>query len=130
MEENKQNFTTIDEYIMLYPPEIQEKLAVLRKLIHSTAPEATEAISWGMPTFKLQGNLVHFAVFKKHIGFYPGESGIRVFQDKMQEFKSSKGAVQFPLDKPLPLKLVEEIVLYRVKENKELALSKKKKNNA
>lgn len=126
MEENKQDFTTIDEYIMLYPPEIQEKLNALRALIHSAAPEVTEAISWRMPTFKLYGNLVHFAVFKNHIGLYPGESGIRVFEDKMKDYKSSKGAVQFPLDKPLPLKLVEEIVLYRVKENTELALSKKK----
>jgi uncharacterized protein YdhG (YjbR/CyaY superfamily) len=126
MEENKQDFTTIDEYIMLYPPEIQEKLKALRALIHSAAPEVTEAISWRMPTFKLYGNLVHFAVFKNHIGLYPGESGIRVFEDKMKDYKSSKGAVQFPLDKPLPLKLVEEIVLYRVKENTELALSKKK----
>jgi len=126
MEENKQDFTTIDEYIMLYPPEIQEKLNALRALIHSAAPEVTEAISWRMPTFKLYGNLVHFAVNKNHIGLYPGESGIRVFEDKMKDYKSSKGAVQFPLDKPLPLKLVEEIVLYRVKENTELALSKKK----
>ncbi len=74
MEENKQDFTTIDEYIMLYPPEIQEKLNALRALIHSAAPEVTEAISWRMPTFKLYGNLVHFAVFKNHIGLYPGES--------------------------------------------------------
>ncbi|WP_033165161.1 DUF1801 domain-containing protein [Clostridium sp. KNHs205] len=126
MEENKQDFTTIDEYIRLYPAEVQEKLTALRELIHSAAPEATEAISWRMPTFRLHGNLVHFAVFKKHIGFYPGESGIRVFEDRMKDYKSSKGAVQFPLDKPLPLNLVEEIVLYRVKENTELALSKKK----
>ncbi|MDF2868676.1 MAG: hypothetical protein K0R05_251 [Anaerocolumna sp.] len=126
MEENKQDFTTIDEYIMLYPPEIQKKLNALRAQIHSAAPEVTEAISWRMPTFKLYGNLVHFAVFKNHIGLYPGESGIRVFEDKIKDYKSSKGAVQFPLDKPLPLKLVEEIVLYRVKENTEIALSKKK----
>jgi uncharacterized protein YdhG (YjbR/CyaY superfamily) len=126
MEENKQDFTTIDEYIRLYPAEVQEKLTALRELIHSAAPEATEVISWRMPTFRLHGNLVHFAAFKKHIGFYPGESGIRVFEDRMKDYKSSKGAVQFPLDKPLPLKLVEEIVLYRVKENTELALSKKK----
>lgn len=127
MEENRQEFITIDEYIKLYPEEVQEKLNLLRELIHSAAPEATEAISYKMPTFKLFGNLVHFAAYKNHIGFYPGESGIRVFEDKMKEYKHSKGTVQFPLDKPLPLELIEEIVLYRVQENTEIALSKKKR---
>lgn len=126
MEEKKLDFTTIDEYIMLYPQEIQEKLTALRELIHSAVPEVTEAISWRMPTFKHYGNLVHFAVFKNHIGLYPGESGISVFKDKMKDYKSSKGAVQFPNDKPIPFELVEEIVRYRAKENEELALSKKK----
>jgi uncharacterized protein YdhG (YjbR/CyaY superfamily) len=117
MGENKKSFQTIDEYILRFPVEVQEKLKMLRKTIKEAAPEAKEKISWQMPTFYLYGNLVHFAAYKNHIGFYPGTSGIENFKEKIYEYKSSKGAVQFPLDKPLPLKLISDIVQFRVAEN-------------
>lgn len=116
MEEDN-NIKTIDEYIAQFPAEIQERLQSLRKVIREAAPGAGEKISWRMPTFTLKGNLVHFAAFKHHIGFYPGANGIEMFKDKLTEYKSSKGAVQFPLDKPLPFELVREIVKFRVSEN-------------
>ncbi|MDF2589104.1 MAG: hypothetical protein K0S41_2945 [Anaerocolumna sp.] len=126
MEENKMNPTTIDEYIMQFPPEIQEKLQILRSVIKEEAQDATEKISWAMPTFYLHGNLVHFACFKKHIGFYPGENGIAVFKDRFHDYKYSKGAVQFPIDKPIPFDLIREIVKFRVTENISEAEKKKK----
>lgn len=109
---------TINEYIAQYPPEIQEKLNEMRAVIVKAAPEAKEKISWGMATFTLNGNLVHFAGQKHHVGFYPGVSGVENFKDKLAEYKTSKGAIQFPYSKPLPLKLIDEIVRFRVKENK------------
>lgn len=118
---------TIDEYIAQFPPEVQEKLAAVRNTIREAAPEATEKISWQMPTFYLHGNLVHFAAMKKHIGFYPGPSGVAAFAPKLTEYKTSKGAIQFPLNKPLPLDLIREIVTFRVAENKKTAEEKKKK---
>ena len=117
MEESKNTPKTIEEYIDQFPTEIQEKLQSLRKVIKETAPTAAEKISWQMPTFALNGNLVHFAAHKKHIGFYPGASGIENFQHKITEYQSSKGAIQFPLDKPLPFELIKEIVAFRVNEN-------------
>ena len=108
---------TIDEYIAGFPRDIQVMLERLRKTIGKAAPAATEKISYRIPTFYLNGNLVHFAAFKHHIGFYPTSSGIGAFRDELGEYNASKGAVQFPLDKPLPLKLVRKIVEYRVKEN-------------
>jgi uncharacterized protein YdhG (YjbR/CyaY superfamily) len=117
MQEEKMIFATVDEYIRQYPPEIQEKLQLLRKTILEAAPEAAEKISWQMPTFTLNGNLVHFAVHKNHIGFYPGPSGIEAFQERFGNYKRSKGAVQFPLKEPLPLALVAEIVRFRALEN-------------
>lgn len=108
----------IDEYILGFPNEMQVILQQVRETIRQAAPEATETISWGMPTFKLKGNLVHFAGYKKHIGFYPGASGIETFKEKFSGYKYSKGAVQFPIDKPMPLILIAEIVKFRVKENK------------
>lgn len=127
MEENKNVLKSIDEYILQFSPEVQEKLQSLRKVIKESAPEAEEKISWQMPTFALHGNLVHFAAHKKHIGFYPGASGIAAFKDKLLEFKGSKGAVQFPIDKPLPYELIKEIVRFRVSENIMEAESKVKK---
>lgn len=115
--ENK-SIATIDDYIAQFLPEIQEILQSLRNVIREAAPEASEKISWQMPTFFLNGNLVHFAAFKKHIGFYPAPSGIETFKDKLVGYKTSKGAVQFPIDKPLPFDLIREIVAFRVKENK------------
>ena len=107
----------IDNYIMQYPEEVQIKLNEIRNLIRDTAPEATEKMSWQMPTFYLKGNLVHFSLHKKHIGFYPGSSGVENFESELGEYKHSKGAVQFPLNKPLPRELIKRIVEFRVKEN-------------
>lgn len=111
------NITTIDEYIAQFSPDIQGRLESLRNAIREAAPEANEKISWRMPTFTLNGNLVHFAAHKNHIGFYPGPSGIEFFSEKLSEYKNSKGAVQFPNNKPLPFDLIKEIVFFRVSEN-------------
>ena len=116
-------YTTIDEYIAGFPDEIQEKLREIRRVIHETAPEATEKISYQMPTFFLNGNLVHFAAFKNHIGFYPAPTGLDAFKDEIAQYPNSKGAVQFPFDRPIPFDLVRRIVVFRREEN----LKKKKK---
>lgn len=113
----RKKFETIDEYIVEFSEDIQEILENMRKVIQEAAPEAEEVISYGMPTFKFHGNLVHFAAYKNHIGFYPAPSGIERFKKEILEYKSSKGAVQFPLDEPIPYDLVEKIVIFRVKEN-------------
>ena len=113
----KKQYKNIDEYISLFPKEIQDKLKEIRKTIRESAPEASEAISYQMPTFKLNGNLVHFAAFKNHIGFFPTPSGIATFKKELSKYTTSKGTIQFPLDKPIPLDLVRRIVKYRVKEN-------------
>ena len=120
-------FNTIDEYIALYPEEIQKKLQEIRSVIKETAPDATEKISYQMPTFFLKGNLVHFAAYKNHIGFYPVPSGIEKFKEELSHFKGAKGSVQFPIEKPMPLDLIRRIVLFRVEENLENAERKAKK---
>ena len=125
MEENK--IDSVDEYIMNSPPELHERLEKLRKVIKEAAPDAGEKISWGMPTFVLHGNLVHFAVHKNHIGFYPAPSGIEAFKDELAEYKSSKGAVQFPIAKPLSFELISNIVKFRAAENKKSAEEKLEK---
>lgn len=107
----------IDSYIATFPAKQQELMRQLRQVIRETAPEATEKISWAMPTFYLKGNLVHFAAYKNHIGFYPSSSGIARFAREFAGLKFSKGAVQFPLDKPLPADLIRRIVAFRVAEN-------------
>jgi len=117
---------TIDDYIAQFPPEIQVLLQEIRAVIHEAAPEAVEAISYQMPTYKLHGNLVHFAAFKNHIGFYPAPSGIEAFMDDLAAYQCSKGAIRFPLDQPLPLDLVRRIVVYRVQENEAAAARKGK----
>ena len=117
---------TIDDYIAQFPPEIQALLQEMRAVIHAAAPDAVEAISYQMPTFKLYGNLVHFAAFKKHIGFYPTPSGITEFAKELSAYQSAKGSVQFPLDKPLPFDLVSRIVKFRVQENLARAAAKAK----
>ena len=109
--------TTIDEYIAQFPPDVQEKLREIRAVIREAAPGAVEKISYQMPTFYLNGNLVHFAAHPHHIGFYPTPSGIEAFKDEISAYKSSKGAVQFPLDQPIPYELIGKIVKYRVAEN-------------
>ena len=108
---------TIDEFIAGYPKETQLLLQELRECIHKEAPEATETISYGIPTFKLNGNLVHFGAYEHHIGFYPASKAMQVFKQEMKQYKTSKGAVQFPLDQPLPLDLVRRIVKYRMAVN-------------
>jgi uncharacterized protein YdhG (YjbR/CyaY superfamily) len=110
-------FKSIDEYIATFPKEVQVVLEELRQVIRESAPEAEEAIRYQIPTFRLNGNLVHFAAHKNHIGFYPTPSAIERFKGKLSAFKTSKGAVQFPLYEPIPFDLVREMVEFRVKEN-------------
>lgn len=127
MDENKSTYKTIDEYIMQFQPEIQEILITMRKVIKEAAPDAVELISYQMPAFKQHGNLVYFAAFKNHIGFYPTASGISAFKQEFSGYKSSKGAVQFPVDKPIPYELISRVVQFRVAECKALAENKSKK---
>ncbi len=108
----------IDEYIATFPEDTQKVLQQVRLTISKAAPNAEEAISYGIPTFKLNGNLVHFAGYKSHIGFYPGAAGIATFRKEISAYKGAKGSVQFPLDQPLPLKLISEIVKFRDRENR------------
>lgn len=116
----KQKASDVEIYITTFPVQTRKLLNQIRKTIQKAAPAATETINYGIPTFQLHGNLVHYAAFKNHIGFYPGASGIKIFKKKLSVFKNAKGSVQFPLQKPLPIKLITEIVKYRVKENTEL----------
>ncbi len=120
------SITTIDAYIATFPASTQALLQQMRSTIAKAAPKADEAISYGMPTFKLQGNLVHFAGYKNHIGFYPAPSGIVNFAEDLKKYQTSKGAIQFPIDEKLPLALVTKIVKFRVKENLAKAAAKKK----
>jgi len=117
MDSNKVRFTSIDEYIAAFPEEIRKILQELRATIKAAAPEAQEKISYQIPTFALKGNLVHFAAFKNHVGFYPTSSGTRAFKKELSIYDGAKGTVRFPLDKPLPLKLISKIVKFRVAEN-------------
>ncbi len=112
--DNSKSYKNIDEYINLYPSDVREVLEQLRNEINSVAPEAIEVISYNMPAFKLSEVLVYFAAYKKHIGFYPTPDAITEFKDELVSYKTSKGAVQFPLDKPLPLDLIRRMVKYRI----------------
>ena len=116
----------IDEYIAGFPEPVQQMLEQIRTTIKKAAPRAEEAIKYAMPTFVFHGNLVHFAAFKNHIGFYPAPMGLAEFKKELSGYKGSKGAVQFPLDKPLPLTLIGKIVKYRVKVTLEKEKAKKK----
>lgn len=127
MKKDTVGFKSIDEYIATFPVEVQVLLEELRATIKAAAPEAEEKISYQMPTFFLTGNLVHFAAYRKHIGFYPSSSGIQAFKRELSVFKGAKGSVQFPLDRPLPLELVGRIVKYRVAENLKRAEEKSKR---
>ena len=118
---------TIDEYISLHPPKVQELLQKIRTLIQRAAPGAKEAINYQIPTFVFNGNLVHFAAYKNHIGFYPTSRGIEEFKKEFINYKWSKGAVQFPLNEPLPKQLITRIVRSRVTDEKIKAESKQKK---
>ncbi len=125
MKENRPPVSTIDDYIAEFPPEIQDILQKIRITIKSAAPDAEEKISYQMPTFVLYGNLVHFAAFKNHIGFYPTPSGVDGFKDELVEYVSAKGSIQFPLSSPIPYDLISRIVTYRVAENTKNAYEKK-----
>jgi uncharacterized protein YdhG (YjbR/CyaY superfamily) len=115
----KKQYKNIDEYIAGFPQDIQLKLGEIRRVIKAAAPEAREAISYGMPAFKLNGVLVYFAAFKDHIGFFPTGSGVSHFEKELEPYHTSKGTVRFSLDKPLPLGLITKIVKFRVKETRE-----------
>ncbi|MDZ7626036.1 MAG: DUF1801 domain-containing protein [Ignavibacteriaceae bacterium] len=113
----KTNFKSVDQYIKSFPEDVQIILKLVRDAIKSEAPKSVETINYGIPTFKLNGNLVHFAAFKNHIGFYPTPGAIKKFRIELSDYKSATGSVQFPLDKPIPIPLIKKIVKYRVKEN-------------
>ena len=112
-------FEDIDSYIASFPEETRKLLQLLWITISKAAPQAKETINYGMPTFTLKGNLVHFAAFKNHIGFYPTPSGIEAFKKELSGYVGAKGSVQFPLSKPIPFDLITRIVKFRVKESME-----------
>lgn len=116
MEPEEVRAETIDQYIAAFPPAVKRILRAMRKVIQQAAPEATERISYRMPTFHLNGNLVHFAAFKNHIGFFPTPSGVAAFEDELGDYVHAKGSIQFPLDEPIPYDLVRRITEYRVAE--------------
>jgi len=118
---------TIDEYIVDFPPDVQAILKKLRATIRKAAPDAEEAMKYRLPTFVLNGNLVHFGAFKKHIGFYATPTGNEKFRKELSAYEGAKGSVQFPLDKPIPYDLVSRMVKFRVKENLDKAAAKRKK---
>lgn len=124
--EGKVTYESIDDYISKFPPEIQEILSTIRKVIKEAAPDAEEKISYQMPTFALHGNLVHFAAFKNHVGFYPTPNGIDAFKEELSVYKGAKGSIQFPLNQPMPYELISKIVKYRVAENIKKAEDKRK----
>lgn len=116
MATSRTKFDDIDGYIASFPEETRELLEQLRSTIRKAAPEAKETINYGIPTFTLKGNLVHFAAFKNHIGFYPTPSGIEAFKNDLSAYEGAKGSVKFSLDKPIPFELIGRIVEFRVKE--------------
>jgi uncharacterized protein YdhG (YjbR/CyaY superfamily) len=116
----------IDEYIAGFPADVQEKLQQVRRTIREAAPDAEEAISYQIPTFRLNGNLIHFAAFAKHIGMYPAPRGNEAFKDELARYGGGKGTVQFPFNQPIPFDLITRIVQFRVEENLRQAKQKKK----
>jgi uncharacterized protein YdhG (YjbR/CyaY superfamily) len=127
MKKDSTSPANIDEYIAGFPEDIQVILQKIRKMVHTAAPEAQEKISYQMPTFFLEGNLVHFAAFKNHIGFYPTPSGTEKFKKEISAYQAAKGSIQFPLDEPMPYELITRIVEFRMKENLAKAKAKRKK---
>lgn len=123
----KKTAATIDEYIGGFPAEVQQKLQNVRLAVQKAAPQAVEAIKYAIPTFVLHGNLVSFAAWKKHIGFYPAPWQVEAFKEGLSAFKGEKGTVKFPLDEPMPIELIGRIVKYQLARNEEKALAKKKK---
>ena len=124
MESNKNTVNSIDEYIAKFPEEVQRILIELRAVIKESAPDAEERISYKMPTFALKGNLVHFAAYKNHIGFYPTPNGIQAFKKELSIYEGAKGSIKFPIDRSLPLELISKIVKFRVTENLKNAKNK------
>ena len=122
----KGSFRTIDEYIQAFPSDVGRLLERMRKAIQGAAPEAVEAISYQMPTFVLEGNLVHFAAFRSHIGLYPTPSGTEKLRGELSRYQTGKGSIRFPLDQPIPYGLITRIVEFRVKENLERAAARKR----
>ena len=120
------NVKNVDHYISLQPIEIQGKLNQLRKLIKDNAPDVLEVISYNMPAYKLNGMLIYFAAHKNHIGLYPMAAGIEAFKDELKKYETSKGTVQFPHNKSLPVTMIKKIIQFMVKQNLEKAKSKKK----
>lgn len=118
---------TVDQYIAQYPEEMQERLKALRTAIHEAVPDLTESMAWKMPTFKKQGSVIHFAVQTRHIGLYPGSEAVEVFAPKLTDYKTTKGGIQLPHTKPLPLALVKELAAYSAEENRRHAEAKAKK---
>jgi len=119
--------SSIDDYIAGFPTDLQIILQKVRQTIHEAAPDAKEKIAYGIPTFTLEGNLVHFAAFKEHIGFYPDPRGIEEFINKLAKYRSGKGTIQFPLTEPIPYDLIKEVTLWRESDNLRRAVEKKKK---
>ena len=124
---NKTTFESVDAYIASFPQATQKLLTKIRKVIKQAAPKAEEGIGYNMPAYKLHGPLVYFGAAKTHIGFYPTPSGVEAFKDELKDYATSKGAIQFPLQKDIPVALVKQIVQFRVAENEEKAITKKKK---
>lgn len=124
MNQRKVGFRTVDEYIAAFPENIQALLQSVRAAIRAAAPDAEERIAYLMPTYSQHGNLVHFAALKNHIGFYPTPSGIDAYHDDLAKYRSTKGAVQFPIDEPLPLDLISKVTRFRVAENRKRAEAK------
>jgi uncharacterized protein YdhG (YjbR/CyaY superfamily) len=125
-DQNEQN--VIDAYIQKTPEDVQKILQKVREVIKKAAPDAQETIKYGIPTFTLAGNLVHFGAYKDHIGFYPAPSGIEEFKEALSVYQSGKGTIRFPLDQPIPFDLIREVVLFRVQENLNKKKSKRTKN--
>ena len=119
MKPNQKKFKNIDEYISVFPRDIQITLQQIRETIHKAAPKATEVISYNMPAFKQNGVLVYFAAFKNHIGFFPTSSGIKKFSKELSSYETSKGTIRFPLDKKIPLSLIRKIARFRLNEDLE-----------
>jgi uncharacterized protein YdhG (YjbR/CyaY superfamily) len=112
------NIDSFEGYVVGFPEAVRQTLKGLRAAIRAVAPDAEERIRYGIPTFVLNGNLVHFAAYERHIGFYPAASGIRAFRKELSPYPTSKGTVRFPIDRPLPLALIKKIVRFRVAENR------------
>ena len=120
----------VNEYLKVFTPSVRKSLQLLRKTIKAAAPNAEEVISYQMPAYRFHGMLVYFAGYKNHIGFYPVSSAIKAFNKELSKYKTSKGTIQFPTDKPLPLNLISKMVKFRVRENEEKLEAKKNKPSA